>query len=217
MYLEEICLSTTEDDPEVDQSYEASDKAAVLKQASWMRRCRSEFTLFNNHRLSVETQGFMRDARDYTVDIGILDPYPKRTFKVGWSYLLVFFALCGAACFFALSDLTLNTTLLSISLVAFAGVSLILAIYRSHDRIVFYSQHGRTPLVVLFNRSPDRVTLDSFTGTLVEHIKDAKNHNQGANEKLNEELKEHRRLMEEGIISSKRYDIAKRRILSQHS
>jgi len=217
MYVEEICLSSTEADPDVDLPCDTLDKAAVLEQTNWMRRCRSEFTLFSNHRLSVETRGFMQDARDYTVDIGILDPNPKRIFNVGWNYLLMFFALCGAAGFFAFNDLAMNTTLLPISLLAFAGVSLIPAIYRSHDRIVFYSQHGRTPLVVLFNRSPDRVTLDSFTGTLVEHIRDAKNHNRGAIEALNEELKEHRRLMEEGIISSKRYAVVKQRILSQHS
>lgn len=217
MYLEEICLSATDAEPEVDQPLDEPDKVAVLEQANWMRCCRSELILFNNHRLSVETQSFMQDARDYTVDIGILDPHPKRIFKVGWGYLLIFFTLCGAAWLSAFSGLALNTTLLSISLVALAGASLILAIYRSHDRIVFYSQHGRTPLVVLFNRSPNRVTLDSFTEALVEHIKDAKDHNLGINEILIEELKEHRRLMEEGIISSNRYDIIKQRILGQHS
>jgi len=217
MYLEEICLSTAEDEPEVDQPLEALDKVAVLEQANWMRRCRLEFTLFNNYHLSVKTLGFMQDARDYTVDIRVLDPHPKRILKVAWSYFLIFFALCGAAWFLASSGFALNTTLLSISLIVFAGVSLIPAVYRSHDRMVFYSQHGRTPLVVLFNRSPDRVTLDSFIDTLVQHIKHAKDHNKGANETLREELKEHRRLMEEGIISGKRYDIVKRRILSQHS
>ena len=216
MNLEEICLSTADVDLEFDQPLEEADIAAVLAQANWMRRCRSEFTLFNNHRLLIETQKFMQDARDYTVDIGILDPHPKRIFKVDWSYLLIFFTLCGAAWLSAFSGHALNTTLLSISLVALAGASLILAIYRSHDRIVFYSQHGRTPLIVLFNRSPDRKTLDSFTEALVEHIKDAKDHHLGINEILIGELKEHRRLMEEEIISSKRYNIVKQRILSQH-
>jgi hypothetical protein len=217
MHLEEICLSTTEADSDVDHPLEASDKVAVLQQANWMRRCRSEFTLFNNHHLSVETQRFMQDTCTYTLDIGMLDPHPKRVFKISWRYFLVFFVLCGAGLFFALSNLALNATLLSISLVAFAVTSLVLAIYRSHDQIVFYSQYGRTPLVVLFNKSPDRVTLDSFTDALVEHIKDAKGHNRVANEILNKELKEHRRLMEEGVISSKRYDIVKQLILSQHS
>ena len=217
MYLEEINLSTTDADPEEDQPLEAADKVAALEQASWMRRCRSQFTLFNNNRLSVATQPFMQDARDYTVDIGILDSQFKRIFKIDWSYLLIFFALCGIATILAISGHGPNAMMLSISLLPFAGASLFLAVYRSHDRIVFYSRHGRTPLVVLFNRSPDRATLDSFIDVLVENIEDAKDHNKGANEVLNEELKEHRRLMEEGAISSKRYDIVKQRILSQHS
>ena len=217
MYVEEICLSAAVDDPETDQPPEDQKTAAALEQASWMRRCQSKFTLFNNHRLSVKTQGFMLNTRDYTFDIGVLDPQPRRSLKLCWSNLLIFVALCGAAWFLASISLTLKTTLLSIILGACAGLSLILAVYRSHDRLVFYSQYGRVPLVVLFNRSPDRVTLGSFTDALMQHINDARAQCPGANESLSEELKAHRRLMQEGGISNKRYDIVKQRILSQHS
>ena len=217
MYVEEICLSAAVDDPEADQPPDDQKTEAALEQTNWMRRCQSEFTLFNNHRLSVKTQGFMQNARDYTVDIGILDPQPRRSLKICWSNLLIFVALCGAAWSFTLTDLTPNSTLPPLILGACAGLSLILAVYRSHDRLVFYSQYGRVPLIVLFNRSPDRAMLDSFTDTLVQHIKGAKIHYPRANETLSEELKAHRRLMEEGVISSKRYDVVKQRILSQHS
>jgi hypothetical protein len=217
MYVEEICLSATENDFSADQPAEVQKQSAALKQANWMRCCRSEFTLFNNHRLSVKTQGFMQNTRNYTIDIGILDPHPKRVVKICWSYLLIFIALCGAAWFLASISLALKTTLLSIILGACAGLSLIVAIYRSHDRLVFYSQYGRAPLVVLFNRSPDRMTLGSFTDALVQQINDARVRCPDANESLSEELKAHRRLMEEGGISHKRYDIVKQRILSQHS
>jgi hypothetical protein len=217
MYVEEICLSAAVDDPEVDHSSDDQEAVAAIEQANWMRRCRSEFTLFNNHCLSVKTQGFMQNARDYTVDIGILDPQPRRSLKICWSNLLIFVALCGAAWSFALTDLAPNSTLLPLILGTCAGLSLILTVYRSHDRLVFYSHYGRVPLVVLFNRSPDQMTLDLFSDALVQHIKDAKTHYQCANETLSEELKAHRRLMDEGVISSKRYDIVKQRILSQHS
>jgi hypothetical protein len=109
-----------------------------------------------------------------------------------------------------------GNTLLSFMTGAGAGLSLVAAIYRSHDRLVFYSQHGRVPLVVLFNRLPDRKTQHSFTSTLVEHIKEAGTSNAGTDEILSIELKAHRCLMEEGIISVKRYDIVKERILGQH-
>jgi hypothetical protein len=217
MYVEEICLSAAVDDPEVDHSPDDQKTVAALEQTNWMRRCWSEFILFNNHRLSVKTQGFMQNARDYTVDISILDPQPGRSLKICWGNFLIFAVLCGAAWCFAFSSLTLNTMLLPLTLGACAGLSLVLAVYRSHDRLVFYSQYGRVPLVVLFNRSPDRAILDSFADTLVQHIKDAKTHIPCTNETLSEELKAHRRLMEEGAISSKRYDLVKQRILSQHS
>ena len=97
------------------------------------------------------------------------------------------------------------------------AISLVLALYCSHDRLVFYSQHGRVPLVVLFNRLPDRATLNAFTDALVKEIKDAGVLYPHTGETLSEELKEHRRLREAGVISSQRYDIVKRRILGQHN
>ena len=216
MYIEEISLSAAAGDFETEQRSGDQTKAARLEQVNWMRRCRSEFTLFNNHCLSVKRQGFMQNRPDYTIDIGMLDPHPKRLFKICWGNLLIFFGLCGAAWFFAFDSPAQKTTLVAIILSVCAGLSLIPAIYRSHDRVVFFSQSGRVPLVVLFNRLPDRVTFDSFTEVLIRHIKDAKAHCMGTIETLNEELRAHRHLMEEGVISNKRYDIVKQRILSQH-
>jgi K+ transporter len=216
MHVEEICLSAAEEYLEADQPPEDQKEAAVLEQVNWLRRCQSEFTLFDNYRLAVKTQGLMRSARNYTIDIGMLDPHPKRSFKIEWRYLLIFVLLCGAVWFFASTSLKLATTTLSIILSGCAVLSLVMAIYRSHDRLVFYSQYGRVPLVVLFNRLPDRETLGSFSDALMQRIEEAKAHYASADKLLSKELKAHRCLMEEGVISGKRYDIVKQRILSQH-
>jgi hypothetical protein len=216
MYLEEICLSAAVDDPEVEQPAEEPEKAAVLEQSNWVRRCRAEFTLYDNQRLLVRTQGLMRRPRDYTVNIGILDPQPKRSFSVCWSHLLIGVALTVAAGLVSFTGVVPENALLTLTLSVCAALSLILAIYRSHDRLVFYSQCGRVPLVVLFNRLPDRETLGTFTEALTQDIRTARAESRGSHEMLREELKEHRRLMEEGVISGRRYDIAKRRILGQH-
>jgi hypothetical protein len=217
MYLEEICLSAAVDDPEGDRPPEDPEEVAFLEQTNWMRRCRSEFTLFDNQRLSVKTQGLMQQALDYTLNIGVLDPQPKRLLKICWSHALTGVALCAAAWLVSWSGQAPHSALLSLGLGAGAGLILILAIFRSHDRLVFYSRHGRVPLVILFNRLPDRETLDEFANTLARDIKTATTQSRGMHQTLSEELKEHRRLMETGVISGKRYDIAKRRILGQHS
>lgn len=216
MYVEEICLSATVDDTETDQASGDQEAVAVLKQFHRIRRSQSLFTLFNNHRLMVETQGYMQPARNYTIDTGILDPQPKRSLRICWNYLLIFVLSCSACLITLSGDVIPGATLLTFITGAGAGLSLVVAIYRSHDRLVFYSQHGRAPLVVLFNRLPDRKILNSFTGTLVEHIKEAGTRNTSTDEMLSKELKAHRCLMEEGIISAKRYDMVKKRILGHH-
>jgi hypothetical protein len=217
MYVEEICLSTADAYSDLHQPAEPAEVTAGLEQVNRMRRCQSQFTLFNNHCLAVKTRGFLQHPRDYSIDIGILDPHPKRMRKIAWHYLLIFFVLGAAAWFLAFISVTANGTLLSVILSASAALSLVLGIYRSHDRLVFYSRYGRVPLVVLFNRLPDRVAFDAFTDALAKHIKDARAHYPCQNETLSEELKAHRRLREEGVISSRRYDIVKQRILGQHS
>jgi len=216
MYVEEISLTTSVDDLAEDCPTEDKQILAMLTQANWLRRCRSEFIIFDDNSLSVNMQGFMQKPLGYTIDIGILDPNPKRSLKICWGCLLSFFVLCGAAWIFALSSPAPKAVLASIILGVCAGISLLLAIYRSHDRVVFYSQSGRVPLLVLFNRLPDRATLGSFSEALVRQIKHAKGRWLGNIEALNAELKAHRQLMEEGVISRKRYDIVKKRILSQH-
>jgi hypothetical protein len=217
MYVEEICLSAADAYPEPGQPAEPAEVTATLEQVNWMRRCHSQFTLFNNHRLEVKMHGVLQNPRDYSIDIGILDPHPKRMRKIAWHYLLIFSALAAAAWFQAFVNLTTDSTLLSVVLGASAGLSLVPAVYRSHDRLVFYSRYGRVPLLVLFNRLPDRTTFDEFTDVLAKQIKDARGQYLCLNETLSEELKAHRRLREEGVISSRRYDIVKQRILAQHS
>jgi hypothetical protein len=106
--------------------------------------------------------------------------------------------------------------MLSAMLGADSGLSLILAAYRCHDRVVFYSQNGRVPLVILLNRNPDGETFKSFTDVLIRRIQEVRDSLVSRSEMLSEELKGHRRLMEEGIISEKRYDSVKQRILCQH-
>ena len=216
MYVEEICLSATGDDAEIDEvSGGQEETVAELEQFNRIRHSRARFTLFTNHRLRVEIRGLMQPVRKYTIDTSILDPQPKRSVKISWGYLLIF-ALCSIYLTAVSGNLIPYATLLTFITGAGASLSIVMVVYRSHDRLVFYSQHGRVPLVVLFNRLPDRETQNLFTGTLVEHIKDAGIPNTGTDETLSMELKAHRCLMEEGVISAKRYDIVKKRILGQH-
>jgi hypothetical protein len=111
-----------------------------------------------------------------------------------------------------------NSSTWSAVLAVCTGLVLVLAVFHSHGRLVFYSRNGRIPLLVLFNQNPDKDTFDAFVGILIDHIRKARQNLSlvHQNELLSTELKEHRRLMEAGVILGKRYDAAKARILRQH-
>jgi hypothetical protein len=217
MYVEEISLSAPVDELEINQAPEEQTKVAGLVQANRLRHCRSEFVLLTNHRLLVNTQGFMQQRGNYMLDIGMLDPQPAHSVNIAWRYLLLFAALCMAAWFIDYVGVTREATLGAVVLGVCAVPSLLLAIFRSHDRLVFYSMTGRVPLVVLCRSLPDQLTVEAFSDVLIEYIIDARSRHMGTIEALNAELKAHRHLMEEGVISRKRYDIVKQRILDQHS
>jgi hypothetical protein len=216
MRFEEIHISTIPPDFVEEQPPEPRVSNATLEQRNRFRFCKCAFELFNQRLLSVKIEGVFKHARDYEFDIGILDPEPKRSVRISWLYLSAFLILAATAGLTACTDLVPNSSMLSAMLGAGAGLSLILAAYRCHDRLVFYSQNGRVALVILLNRNPDGETFNTFTDALIRRIQQVRDSIISRSEMLSEELKEHRRLMEAGIISKKRYDSVKQRILRQH-
>ena len=215
MLFEEISLSASVDDLDEDHPSPAHEVTALLEQVNWLRRSRSTFTLSSDHRLSVVTQGLMQKALNFSIDTSILDPQPKRLFRICWQFLLLAVALFAASWISALNPVGPGI-LLPLLLGTAAVAALIAAVFRSHDRLVYYSQSGRVPLVVLFNRLPDPASLADFTRVLEQQINAARALQTSASESLIDELKAHRQLMQDGVISSRRYDIVKQRILSLH-
>lgn len=218
MRVEEIVISQSPSDPIEVQPRDTRVCGVALKQYNRIRFCECTFELFNQHFLAIKINDVFRQAREYDLHIGILDPEPIRSLRVSWRHLAAFSVLAVAAGLAGFTNLLPNSGIWPAMLVACAGLFLILCVYRSHDRLVFYSQTGRIPLVTMFNRNPDRKTFSRFISIFTEHIREASaNLNLlSGNERLNAELREHRRLMEENIISMKRYDIAKSRILDRH-
>jgi len=216
MLVEEIVLSSDSPHTPADQPAVDLISTAALVQSSRLRFSRAVFELFNRRHLSVNLEHTFRSNRKYNLDIGILDPLPRRSVKISWPYVSLFVVLAASAVYTALNEYTRDTYLWPAFLALSAGLSLLLAVYDSHDRLVFYSRNGRIPLVILFNRNPDRRTFKAFTNQLAHYIHQVSNTPLHRDAVLNVELMEHRRLMEEGVISAKRYELAKLRILRRH-
>lgn len=218
MQIEEIVISELPSEPTEEQSNKVQELNATLKQNSQLRLCEYSFELFNHHFLSIKMDKAFYRTSEYQLHIGILDPEPIRSLRISWGFLVAFSVLAGTAGMTGFTNLLPNYSILTPILLVCAGLFLLVAVYRSHYRLLFYSQNGRIPLVTLFNRKPDQDTFSTFISILTDQIREASTNLDFiyGNEMLNVELREHRRLMETGIISRDEYNISKSRILRRH-
>lgn len=218
MRVEEIVITATVPDAAEEHLFESAAGHYTLTQYSRVRSRQCTLALLSRRLLSVRTEARFGGTREHTLDISVLDPQPKRCRRISWPYLAAFFMAALAAGVTGFTDRIPNSSTWSAVLAVCTGLVLVLTVFRSHDRLVFYSRNGRIPLLVLFNQNPDKDTFDAFVSILIDHIRKARQNLSLVyqNELLSVELKEHRRLMEAGVISGKGYEAAKARILRLH-
>jgi ribosome-binding protein aMBF1 (putative translation factor) len=81
---------------------------------------------------------------------------------------------------------------------------------------VFYTRHGRAPLLRFLNRNPTAAELETFVADISNRIQRARTQWDNRQQFLSAELKEHRRLKDQGILTPESYEAVKRRILGKH-
>jgi hypothetical protein len=181
-----------------------------------LRRTRICFTVFNEHYVAVESSRVGKKPLHYEFDLSFLASRPKRIRRMDWlSYGLAALLLSAAAMAALLARPEVTAMTLALTLSAFS-LSLGLAIYRSQDKLVFVSKHGRVPLLVLSRRDPQADRLQAFVTDISRRIQATRKKWSGKSEFLSAELRQHRRLQEEGFLTGKEYESVKQRILGRH-
>lgn len=212
--VEHICLSSGEDE---NPRQRVTD--AQLQQSYRPRRYQGRFTIFNQHYLAIETKEFGAPPRTYSVDLTFVDPHPLRQRMIAWPFAWASCALMAIALVtsFLGSTLPLSVRLLltGLSLLGAAGCAAGLFL-RSRDRIVMYSQHGRAPLITFLRKLPTDRALKGFVLDLGRRIEISRQEWPDQAQLLSAELREHRRLRDEGALSDELYEAAKQRLLSAH-
>jgi hypothetical protein len=105
MRFEEIQISAIPSGSDGELRSEAKVVNATLEQCNRFRFCSFAFELFNQRLLRVKTEGVLQRSRDYELDIGILDPQPRRVVKISWRYLSAFLVLAASAALTACTDI----------------------------------------------------------------------------------------------------------------
>jgi hypothetical protein len=217
MRLEEIQISAIDPDFIEEAPSAAREIECTLEQRARFRFCKYTFRIVDGRFLSINVNGMFKHHRDYEFNIGILDPEPKRQVSVNWGYIAAFLILAMSATLTVYAGLFRNSSMVSSLLAANAFVFLVLAAYSCRNRLVFFSKNGWVPLAIFFYRKPYEQGFHAFTDTLTAHIRDVQSGFTSRREMLSEELKEHRNLMERGIISSEEYGWIRQHILGLHN
>lgn len=217
--FEHVCLSSVE--PEEPQP-NFLPSAVILSLDQSSRREKRSLVIFDRTHLGVRTGKRSGLPRKYWLRMAFLDPRPvRRTSRAAW----------GVSCSLAVG-LAVTLLLASyfsvwssagwaaaiVAMLAATVTSLGFAWHRSRERLVFHTRHGRVPVAELVRNRPDRRTAGQFLAALELTIQRATDgHRRPRAQLLREEMREHRRLFEEGVLSREVYEAAQARILRAHA
>ncbi|WP_455202526.1 hypothetical protein [Kaarinaea lacus] len=213
--------------PEYGEQTETIDLNQVtleLLQTSKWKEQHKLFRIYDNKYLNVNEKHAKRTS-SYNVHLTLLNPNPTRKRCLNAKYLLIAGILFGLAWLvYSLiqQGVTGFTNPYMYSLVVLpvtAGIILIVYMIKKFKHVlIFYSDHGRVPVVEMFYKNPSKNSFNAFAGELINCIQAVKAENYyNDSQTLAAELSEHRRLRDEGVFSDEVYEQAKANILTNHS
>jgi hypothetical protein len=188
-----------------------------LEQTSRMHGIYRKITVFNDAHCYQTIKNKHRKKYKYRTDIAYLDPRPFRSRVRSWRYLYLALALLGIDAVLLVGGFidtsSINFLGLFVGLLVVGIMSLLAFFYYSRDRVFFRTRYGKIRLVELINKKPDNKSFRSFVNNFVMQINKARTARGLTQAKfLARELKELRRLKDEGVIPENSYEKAKQLI-----
>ena len=181
------------------------------------------FEIYNDKYLKVSGRNLLGETK-YHLNLSMMEPWPVRHRMVAWRWLLgvVYFAI-GSVAFIAYSVNHAELNLIGrvmpfiVLFVLLTLACLVMFLFRSPNVLEFRSRYGGIPLINLLYNKPEREQFKAF-------VEEVKTRILGASQQLRIdkkqmlaiELREIRRLVDEGALQEQDYSRAKARIMSMH-
>ncbi len=190
---------------------------------SRLRGCETEVCILEDHFMTVRTVRTDAQQRKYEVDLRFANPKPVRVRSISWFWLglAVCLALLAAGGLWSTgsaagrwSSAIFLTAL--VTLVASVGAT-IMFLRRTVESLEFVSAHGGATLVSVAGGIGSARSGKRFFIELIKSINAAKAARpQEQPQLLRDEMREHHRLRELGVLSDEQYEQSKARILASH-
>jgi len=208
---------------EVPTLRQAQKTHAAWQSQSRLRRCRIELAIIDQYYLAVRT-GRVGALREYVLDPRFADPaihlkkhIPRRLIAVAAASgsLAILSAWRALA---SISPWWYQKWLVICAATTASTLCLCLAcVWRMTETLALYSLHGRATLLA-YTAGPGTLrTVQQFGHKLAGHIRLSIVRGLSSKaEYLRDEMREHFRLREAGVLAQEQYEASKARILAQH-
>lgn len=193
----------------------------VLK--SRLRGCETEVSILEDHFIAVRTVRPDAQPRKYEVDLRFANPKPVCVRSISWFWLMLAASMALLAAGGLLATWTdagrwSSPIFLSalVTLLA-AGGATIMFLRRTVESLEFVSMHGGATLLSVAGGIGSARAGKRFFIELIKSIIAAKaQRQQGRPQLLRDEMREHHRLRELGVLTEQQYEQSKARILASH-
>jgi hypothetical protein len=224
MRAAENILLESSDAREVPDLRTARKVHARLRIRSRLRLSTLELALFDYCYLAVRTQRWRGDPSRYVLDLRFVDPATRLVRHIAWRWF-------GASLLIGVVGILIawgigkspghwwrHDALPACTVVLAAAIcGAVVAAYRTTETVALYTVHGRGCVLEYTGGLGTFHALRAFQPLLLGHLR----HSVAARrrslaEHLRDEMREHSRLRELGVLSEADYEVAKRRVLAAH-
>jgi hypothetical protein len=210
------------DERRVPHPRSSRKRHARIELQSRLRRRALQLELIDYYYLVVRSYRSRSVAAEYVLDLRFVDPVQRssRHFASRWLLAaLVLGALAGAMAFRIAGSAAAAGWLAASGIVAaMAMAAALTCLYRTTETISMHSAHGRAKLFEFTAGLGADRAFRSFAGKLTAHIQLATAARRPIrSEHLRDEMREHFRLRQRGVLSGEEYEASKARILAEHS
>ena len=191
--------------------------------ASRLRGCETEISLLEEHFVAVRAVRPDAPPRKYEVDLRFANPKPVRVRSISWFWLTLAICLAVLATggigwtWSAAARWSSPIFLTALLMLLAASGAAILFMRRTVESLEFLSAHGGVTLVSVTGGIGSARTGKRFFIELIKSINAAKGQRpQDRQRFLRDEMREHHRLRELGVLNEQQYQQSKARILASH-
>ncbi len=190
---------------------------------SRLRGCETEIAILDDHYIAVRTVRPDAQQRKYEVDLRFANPKPVLVRSISWFWLglcACLLLLAAGGLWFTWSDAARWSSpifLTALAALAAASGTTIMFLRRTVESLEFVTMHGGATLVSVTGGIGSARSGKRFFIDLIKSINAAKaQRRQERPQLLRDEMREHHRLRELGVLTEQQYEQSKARILASH-